>query len=185
MELYEKYRTLFKGYEINTPLRKAHFMCQIEHESNLKPVSENLNYSENALLSVFGKYFTKETAKEYARKPEKIANVVYANRMGNGNTESGEGWNFRGRGFIQLTGKDNYRYLSRDSGIDYLSNPDMLLNEADAMIAALWYWKRRKLNKYADLDDVKTITKRINGGYNGLEHRTKLLYKWKTKLDIF
>ena len=112
-------------------------MAQIEHESNLEPISENLNYSESALLRVFGKYFTEETAKEYARKPEKIANVVYANRMGNGDTASGDGFKYCGKGFIQLTGKNNYKSLTEFTGIDYVSNPEMLLNEPDAMICCV------------------------------------------------
>lgn len=182
MELYEKYRTKFKEFGVDTNLRKAHFMAQIEHESNLEPVSENLNYSESALLRVFGKYFTKETAKEYARKPEKIANVVYANRMGNGDTASGDGWSYRGKGFIQLTGKNNYKSLTDFTGIDYVSNPEMLLNEPDAMIAALWFWKANNINKYADKDDVEGVTRRINGGTTGLVRRMVLTDEWKTKI---
>ena len=182
MELYQKYRTKFKEFGVNTNLRKAHFMAQIEHESNLKPVSENLNYSETALLSVFGKYFTPETAKEYARQPEKIANIVYANRMGNGDTASGEGWKFRGKGFIQLTGKNNYKSLTEYTGIDYVSYPEMLLNEPDAMIAALWFWKANGINKYADLDDCEKVTRKINGGTNGLVRRMVLTDEWKLKI---
>tara|TARA_R110002012_G_scaffold311694_1_gene521387 strand:+ start:1879 stop:2436 length:558 start_codon:yes stop_codon:yes gene_type:complete len=184
MELYEKYKSKFKDFEVNSYLRKVHFMAQIEHESNLKPVSENLNYSESALLRVFGKYFTEETAKEYARQPEKIANIVYANRMGNDDTDSGDGWSYRGKGFIQLTGKNNYKSLSEFTGIDYVSNPEMLLNEPDAMIAALWFWKVNNINKYADNDDLRNVTRRINGGYNGISHRTELLKKWKKNLKI-
>lgn len=184
MELHQKYKTLFAKYKINTPLRLAHFMAQIEHESNLKPVSENLNYSESGLLKIFGKYFTKEKAKFYARKPEQIANIVYANRMGNGNTESGEGWKYRGRGFIQITGKSNYTKLTQSTGIDYVNNPDKLLTEADALISALWYWKKINANKLADKDDLKGITRLINGGYNGLAHREQLLIKWKKHFEV-
>lgn len=181
MELATKYRTLLGKYYINTPLRLAHFFAQIEHESGLKPISENLNYSASGLRKIFGKYFpTIEKANYYARKPEKIANLVYANRMQNGDECSGDGWKYRGRGFIQITGKSNYILLSKDTRIDYLSNPDLLLNEADSMISALWFWNMKGLNKYADLDDVKEVTRRINGGYNGLEHRIELLKKYKT-----
>jgi len=180
MEVSKKYRTLLNNYGINTPLRIAHFMAQIEHESNLKPIIENLNYSVQGLLSVFSRYFPNPViASEYARKPEKIANRVYANRMMNGDEASGDGWKYRGRGFIQITGKENYMLLSKDMRVDYLNNPDLLLNEADSMISAVWYWNKNNLNKYADKDDIRTITRKINGGYNGLEHRMQLLTKYK------
>lgn len=178
--LQEKYKSLLEQYGINTPLRIAHFMAQIEHESGLKPISENLNYSSQGLSKTFKKYFpTIELANKYQRQPEKIANRVYANRMGNGDEKSGEGWKYRGRGFIQITGKENYFRLLNDTDIDFLKNPDLLLQEANAMISALWFWKIKGLNKFADLDDILTITKRINGGTNGLEHRKKLLEKYK------
>ena len=178
MNLQTKYKTLFEKYGINTPLRIAHFMAQLEHESGLKPISENLNYSENGLLNTFGKYFNKTNVKLYARKPEKIANRVYANRMGNGNEASGEGWKYIGRGFIQITGKINYFQLANDTDLDCLKNPDSLLQEANAMISALWFWNKAGLNKLADKNDLKGITRKINGGYNGLEHRTQLLKKY-------
>ena len=183
MSLTKKYRTLLRNNNINTPLRLSHFMAQIHHESNLKPIDENLNYSSKALLRVFGKYFTNiHIANKYARNPVKIANRVYSNRMKNGNEQSGDGWKYRGRGFIQITGKENYYNLSIYTGIDYLNNPDLLLNEADSMISAVWYWNKRNLNKYADMDDIKQITRRINGGYNGLKHRKELLSYYKQKL---
>lgn len=181
MDLSKKYATLFKRNGLTSNLRRAHFLAQIHHESGLKPIAENLNYSRKGLLKIFRKYFTEEQASEYARKPEKIANRVYANRMGNGNEESGDGWKYRGRGFIQLTGKNNYEELSKDTGIDYLNYPDMLLNEPDAMVAALWFWNKRGLNKYADQNNIKEVTRRINGGYNGLEHRKELLKKYLLK----
>lgn len=184
MKLTEKYKTLFENYKINTPLRLAHFMAQIEHESNLKPISENLNYSAKGLMQTFSKYFTTAESLLYARKPEKIANRVYANRMGNGNEASGDGWKFRGRGFIQITGQDNYTALSIATSIDYISNPDLLLSEADSLISALWFWKKTGLNKLADEDNLKKITRRINGGYNGLAHRTELLNKYKNDTEI-
>lgn len=184
MELYDKYRTLFSKYEVNTPLRKAHFMAQIEHESGLKPISENLNYSEQGLLKTFKKYFTPEQAKEFARKPEKIANRVYANRMGNGDECSGDGWKYRGAGFIQITGRNNYEALSKYTSIDYVNNPELLLNEADAIISALWFWKVNNINTLADKDDLIGVTKRINGGTNGLEDRRIKLSKWKRKLGL-
>lgn len=185
MELYEKYKSIFAKYGLITPLRISHFMAQIEHESNLKPVQENLNYSAQGLLNTFGKYFiSKETAKSYERKPERIANRVYANRMGNGAEVSGDGWRYRGRGFIQLTGKSNYESLSNDTGIDFVSNPDLLLEEVDAMVSALWFWNKNDLNKFADKDDIVSVTKRINGGANGLDHRKQLLAKYKKQFGI-
>lgn len=181
-ELDNKYKTLLNNYGINTTKRKAIFWAQLDHESNLKPIAENLNYSADGLLKIFSKYFTKETANLYARKPEKIANKVYANRMGNGSESSGDGWKYRGRGFIQITGKNNYTLLSKDTRIDYLNKPDLLLTEADALISALWYWKTNNLNKFADNGDVKKATKVINGGLIGLADRET---KYKKYLEVF
>lgn len=187
LELSKKYKTLLAKYGITTPLRLAHFFAQVEHESGLKPVSENLNYSEEGLLKTFKKYFTPALAKAYARKPENIANRVYANRMGNGDEASGDGWKYRGRGAIQITGKDNYKALSKDTGIDYVNNPQLLLNEADSLIGALWYWQKTNLNKYADQDNLDAISDLINigritatkGDSHGYESRKKLLEKNK------
>lgn len=180
MNLSKKYHTILDTAEINTALRLAHFLAQLEHESNLKPIEENLNYNAQGLKKIFNEYFPNDTlANFYARKPEKIANRVYADRMGNGNEASGDGWKYRGRGFIQITGHNNYEALAQDTGIDYLNNPELLLNEADSMISAIWFWKKNNLNHYADQDNVKEITKRINGGYNGLKHRIELLEKYK------
>jgi putative chitinase len=150
----------------------------MEHESNLKPISENLNYGASGLIRVFRKYFTDLEAIQFQRKPEQIANRVYANRMGNGNEASGDGWRYRGRGFIQLTGKSNYAELSKSVGIDFVKNPDLLLEEANALIAALWFWNKNKLNVLADKNDILTITKRINGGYMGIEDRKKKFSKY-------
>lgn len=175
----KKYQTLLNGYHINTKLRIAHFMAQLEHESNLKAISENLNYSAKRLLEIFPRHFTAETALKYQKQPQLIANKVYANRMGNGDENSGDGWKYRGRGFIQLTGKSNYLLLSKDTQIDFLENPELLLEEANAMISACWFWNKNKLNDLADKDDIVGITKVINGGLNGIDHRKKLLTKWK------
>lgn len=172
-------------YKINTKLRLCHFLAQILHESgNLKYKSENLNYSAKALRSVFPKYFkTDEIANQYARKPEKIANRVYANRMGNGDEASGDGWLFRGRGLIQLTGHDNYKLCGASIKLNLLENPDLLINTAEASIkAACWFWDKNNLNILADKDDIKTITKRINGGYNGIEDRESILKRAKSVL---
>lgn len=180
LELSKKYKSLLNKYKVTTPLRLAHFFAQIKHESNLKPISENLNYSAQGLLTTFKKYFTTEQANQYARKPEAIANRVYANRMGNGNEQSGDGWKYRGKGFIQITGKDNYKALSKDTSIDYINTPDLLLNEADSFISALWYWSKIDGNTKADRDDILSITKSINGGTNGLEDRKNNLKYYKS-----
>lgn len=179
MRLDQKYKSLLSFYGINTPLRLAHFMAQIDHESGLKPISENLNYSRTGLRNIFGKYFTNDTqAQLYAREPEKIANRVYANRMGNGDEKSGEGWKYRGRGFIQITGKSNYFRLHIDTDLDCVKNPDLLLVEVNAMISACWYWRLANCNASADINDIEEVTRRINGGLNGLAHRKELFKKW-------
>lgn len=183
--LDKKYKTLLESYGINTPLRISHFMAQIEHESGLKPISENLNYSIERLLVTFKKYFPDRfTASLYQYRPSAIANRVYSNRMGNGNEKSGEGWKYRGRGFIQITGKENYFHLQVDTDLQLLKNPDLLLEEPNAMLSACWFWKKKGLNNLADKDLIKAITKRINGGYNGIEHRKELLKKWKQELNV-
>jgi putative chitinase len=174
-------------FKIDTPLRVAHFIAQIAHESgSFRYRKENLNYSANALKGVFGKYFgSNEIADEYARKPEKIANIVYANRMGNGDTDSGDGWNYRGRGLIQLTGRDNYARCGADTGADIESDPDLLAEDADtAVAAACWYWQTNKLNIHADEDDIKKVTRKINGGYHGLDDRATFLERAKIVLYV-
>jgi len=179
MNLQQKYKSLFEKYGLTTKLRIAHFMAQIEHESGLKPISENLNYSAQGLQKIFHKYFnTFKLQVDYQRQPEKIANRVYANRMGNGNEASGEGWKYRGRGFIQITGKENYFRLANDTDLDCFKNPDLLLEEANAIISALWFWNLKGLNSLADKNDIVSITKKINGGLNGIDHRKELLKKY-------
>ena len=160
-------------YDINTLVRQAMFLSQIAHESgNFCHVSENLNYSVNALRSVFGKYFPNDDlAAEYARKPEKIANRVYANRMGNAEESSGDGWKYRGRGLIQLTGKNNYTTFSLSADNNALLEPELVSEPELAVQSAGWFWSTNNLNRLADTGDVRVVTKRINGGYNGLEDR--------------
>ena len=162
--------------------RAAHFFAQTAHESgNFKAFSENLNYSAKGLRGIFGKYFpTDALARAYERKPEKIANRVYANRMGNGDEASGDGWKFRGRGALQLTGKSNYfefsKYIGRPEVMD---NPDLVATEL-AFESALWFFDRNKLWGICDqgVNDasILALTKRINGGTHGLDDR-----KLKTK----
>lgn len=195
MKLYEKYKSLFAKYSVNTHLRMIHFMAQIEHESGLKPINESLNYSVDGLIEGFGRHrISIDDAKKYGRvdgkqkaNQEILANILYGGKWGLenlGNTENGDGWKYRGRGFKQITGRANYAELSKDTGIDYLNNPDMLLNEADAMNSALWFWDKNKLNKYADIDDILSITKAINGGIKGIDKRKKLLIKYKKEFGI-
>lgn len=173
----------FLRYEINTPLRQAHFIAQIAHESgSFRYREENLNYSAEALKRVFGKYFRDPGMAElYARSPEKIANRVYANRLGNGPEPSGDGWKFRGRGLIQLTGKSNYTAYSEDCNIDLIENPDMVSDYLCTDVAG-WFWDSRNLNPLADSDDIEKITRKINGGLNGLEDRKVFLTRAKTVL---
>jgi len=164
-------------YKIDTPERIASFLAQCGHESSgFTVLQENLNYSADGLNKIFKKYFpTLDSAQPYARKPEMIANRVYGGRMGNGDEASGEGYRYRGRGPIQLTGKDNYTacsdFLFQDDTL--LQNPDMLLDPEYALHSACWFWWKNDLNNYADSADLVTMTKRINGGTIGLEDRIK------------
>lgn len=166
---------LLDDYEINTPLRVAHFIAQCAHESgNFVFIQENLNYKAASLRKVFGKYFpTDELAAQYANKPEKIANRVYANRMGNGDEASGDGWRYRGRGLIQLTGKDNYTFFAGSLEISVEEAAEYLATFEGAAQSACWYWEQNKLNRFADANDVKGLTRAINGGFIGLEDRIK------------
>jgi putative chitinase len=165
-------------FELNTPLRLAHFLAQAGHESGgFKAVNENLNYGAKGLLGIFKKYFpTEEKAKLYERKPEKIANLVYGARMGNGPEASGEGWKFRGRGYIQLTGKDNYKAFDAVVAESIIDNPDLVATKYP-LLSAAWFFHKNGLHKIADqgaTDAVVTsVTKRVNGGTIGLPDRIK------------
>lgn len=169
----------------DSKLRLAHFFAQVLHESGMFRFDmENLNYSSKALRAVFGKYFpTMEEANAFARKPEKIANKVYAKRIGNGSEASGDGWRYRGRGLMQLTGKSNYKKFSEWLDIDVVSDPDLVASDY-AVHSAVYYWDTHKLNAIADKDDVLRITKKINGGTNGLSHRKELLHKATSLLSM-
>lgn len=172
-------------FQIDRPLRAAHFIAQVAHESgSLRYNKENLNYSAKALRAVFGKYFpTDELAEQYARQPEKIANRVYANRMGNGDEASGDGWKYRGRGLIQLTGHDNYQRCGQAIGLDLENDPDQVADDPSVSVSAVgWFWQTNNLNRLADADDIKGVTKRINGGYHGLEDRMAFLERAKSVL---
>lgn len=174
-----KYDSILNKYGVDTKIRRQHFFTQLWHESKLTPVSENLNYSAQRLIDIFPKYFDKNSALLYARNPEKIANRVYANRMGNGNESSGDGYKYRGRGYIQLTGKENYTKCSKETSIDIVSNPDLLLNENNSMIAACWFWKVNNINEFADKDDLRNVRKRVNGGTIGIEECRVILNELK------
>jgi putative chitinase len=165
-------------FQINTPLRLAHFLAQCGHESGgFRVTQENLNYSAKGLAGIFKKYFpTEAAAAPYARQPQKIANKVYANRMANGSEASGDGYKFRGRGYIQLTGRDNYTQFGKAIGEDIASNPDVVSSKY-ALLSAAWFWSKNGLNKLADAGasdtTVTSITKRVNGGTIGLADRIK------------
>lgn len=158
---------------LNTDLRWAHFLSQVAHESSgFKRIVENLNYSAGGLLATFPKYFkTASDAALFARQPERIANRVYANRLGNGPEESGDGWRYRGRGLIQITGRDNYRACSVSIWADdrLLRAPELLEEPDGAVASACWYWRSRELNALADQDDLEAITRKVNGGLHGLD----------------
>ena len=159
---------------INTKERVCMFLAQCGHESGGFTLTvENLNYGAKGILGTFPKYFkTLSEATSYERKPEKIANKVYANRMGNGPESSGDGWKYRGRGFIQLTGKSNYEAFSKDMDVDVISNPDLVKDDLSIAIkSAVWFWNKNNLNSYADKKDIIGATKRINGGTHGLPDR--------------
>ena len=158
--------------ELNTPHRLAAFIGQTGEESGgFKFFVENLNYKAESLLRTWPTHFNEENVNEYAHNPEKIANRAYANRGGNGDEESGDGWAYRGRGAIQITFKDNYEACSRDLGVDFISNPDALETPEGALASAAWYWKKHKLNHYVDNNDFTGLTKTINGGTLGLSGR--------------
>lgn len=169
---------VMEKFAINTPTRLAHFLAQCAHESgNFKATRENLNYSAEGLMKTFSKYFKDvETAKKYERKAELIANRVYASRMGNGDESSGDGFKYRGRGYIQLTGKQNYTAFDKVVDEDILANPDLVATKYP-MLSAAWFWDTRKLNTIADTGSsdavVVNVTLKVNGGRNGLDDRIR------------
>lgn len=184
-------------YNITQDIQKAHFLAQLAHESTgFTHLEENLNYSAQRLIVVFPKYFNARTAPEYARNPEKIGNRVYANRNGNGNEKSGDGYKFRGRGLIQCTGRDNYTLFSLSYFGDtrLVKDPALLLDPVIAAMNAAWYWQRNKINDLidedkiigavADCDDIKSVTRKVNGGYNGLDDRKMWLARAKEAFTV-
>jgi putative chitinase len=166
---------ILPDYGIDTPQRVAAFVAQAAHESGgFTALHENLNYRAVTLRKVFPKYFpTDEMAAQYAQQPERIANRVYANRMGNGPESSGDGFRYCGRGLIQLTGQQNYQNFADSIETPLEQIPDFLQTFEGAVQSACWFWENNNLNQYADTDDILTMTKRINGGTIGLEDRKR------------
>lgn len=169
---------LLPDYEINTPMRAAAFIAQCAHESGgFRALKENLNYKAETLLKIFPKYFpTIDIARQYASLPNKqeaIANKVYGGRMGNGPEETGDGFKFCGRGLIQLTGRNNYQAFADSIETPIEQIPEFLMTFEGAVQSACWFWETNNLNKEADAGDIKTMTRKINGGYIGLEDRIK------------
>ena len=183
----EYYNRHAESFGITTATRAAGFLSQIAVESmELRATVENLNYSANGLLKTFPRYFSATTAAAYARKPQKIANRVYANRMGNGNEASGDGWRFRGRGLIQLTGRSNYLEY-QNSGFcrgSVIMHPELLEKYPGALKSAMWYWLSHGLNAIADRGDVTAMTRAINGGLNGLDDRKRYYERAKKAFNL-
>ncbi len=180
-------------YDITSPERIAAFLAQVAHEScEFRRLAENLNYSAKGLMDTWPKRFpTLDKANAYARQPEKIANYVYANRMGNGDQQSGDGWRFRGRGLLQITGRENYRSSQDALGLPLEERPELLEEPAPAALAAGFYWKSHGLNALADDRsddndgaDFVSITKKINGGTNGLKSRKQYWARAKAALGL-
>ena len=180
--VYNDLLDIILKYDISTPGRLAHFLAQCAHESSMfSKKEENLNYSSEGLLKVFKKYFDHELASLYARNPKKIANRVYANRMGNSDEASGDGWNYRGRGYIQLTGKNNYKAFDLYCSDNIIQKPDLVSSKYPLEVSG-WFWGAHNLNSVADKGNspeiVTKITKLINGGTNGLQDRIALFNKF-------
>jgi len=168
---------MFARYNINTTQRQASFIGQCQHESNnFRTLEENLHYSADGLMRTWPSRFpSPDVAQQFANNPEKIANKVYAGRMGN--TEEGDGWKYHGRGVIQLTGRDNYRNCGAALGMDLINHPELLAMPKGAALSAGWFWGKKGLNDLADIKDYETMTKRINGGTLGLEDRVSKINK--------
>lgn len=175
-------------FGVTSKIRLAHLLSQVEHESgNFKVVEENLRYTEKRLLQVFPKYFNESNSIYYAMKPEKIANKVYASRMGNRNEKSGDGWLFRGRGYLQLTGAENYVNFGKAIKENLVKYPD-LVSTKYPLTSALWFFKVNNIwdicDKGIDVDTIKKVTKKVNGGTNGLKSRVNSFNKYIKILEI-
>lgn len=180
--------TIGEKFGIITNLRLAHFLAQCSTESgNFKLVYENLNYSKSGLMKVFGKYFPNNLAESYAHQPEKIASRVYGNRLGNGDEASKEGWEYRGRGYLQVTGKQNYQILGDFLNVDLVSNPDLVATTYPLSSAAHFFLKNNlwSICDQGNGEDVVTeVSRRVNGGFNGLEHRKQEFKRFQTLLKV-
>ena len=185
-EITEALNHFLPSYEIDTKERVAAFFSQCAVESEEFTVfMENLNYSAKALTLTWPKRFPSiEKANQYARNPEKIANKVYGGRSDLGNTEDGDGWKFHGRGLIQLTGRANYTVCGEALGRPFAETPEMVLDPENATMSAGWFWNKKGLNSLADSGDVETMTKRINGGLNGLDDRKAKIAKALSVLSV-
>jgi len=183
-EFVENLNKYMPMYEIDTPNRISMFLAQAIHESaGFSRLVENLNYSAKGLMSTWPKRFpTMEFALKFEKSPEKIANTVYADRMGNGKYESGDGYKFRGRGVFQITGKNNYKIFYADNPtLDVLKTPDMLLMTNFSILSACWFWNKNSLNKFADKMDITGCSKELNGGLIGISERTRLCKEFLQK----
>jgi putative chitinase len=169
----------FAKYGISTLKQQASFIGQCQHEStNFRVLEENLHYSANGLMAVWPSRFpSADVAQQYANNPEKIANKVYGGRADLGNTEDGDGWRYHGRGVIQLTGRANYKVCGDALGQSFTEHPELLLEPLWACMSAGWFWNKKNLNPLADVEDWETMTKRINGGTNGLQDRINRIHK--------
>lgn len=175
--------TAMRAYGINTPIRQAHFLAQAGHESGgFKHLVENLNYSADGLMKTWPSRFNAESAARMARKPELIANHVYAGRMGN--VQPGDGWKYRGRGVFQLTGRSNYARAGKSMGMPLEREPERLESLEAASMSAAWYWFDKGLSTLADNDNIVEITKSINGGFNGLQDRRNRFERAKRALGL-
>lgn len=165
----------FERWNISTPVQQAAFIGQCGHEcANFRILEENLNYRAETLMRIWPKRFpTREIADQYARNPRKIANMVYANRMGNRDEASGDGYRFRGRGCIQLTGHANYFHAGKALGVDFVKEPDLVATPQYAALTAGWFWSTHDCGRFAEARDWKGLTRRINGGTIGLDDRIK------------
>ena len=175
-EWYDAMQRVLPKWNIDTVDRVAGFIAQTSHESGgYSVLTENLNYSAEALDKIFPKYFKRagRDARNYHRQPEKIANVIYANRMDNGGTDSGDGWRFRGGGILQLTGRYNYTQFGKAEGMSAEEATEFVRSPIGALASACWFWDTNNINKYCDNQDITGMTKRINGGTIGLEDRKK------------
>ena len=185
--VYNEIPSVINKFQINTSIRLTHFLSQCAHESGgFKLIMENLNYSTKGLLTIFPKYFKDVSlAETYNRKPEKIASRAYGNRMGNGDESTGDGWRYRGRGYIQLTGKGNYIQFDSFVEDDIIKNPDLVATKYP-LLSAAWFFNKNGINivsdRGADVEVVKSVTKKVNGGFNGLQDRQKYFDKYYTIL---